>query len=344
MKARNGLKVLRPVGIFLGLLGLLLPLSGCAVSGGAGSDAGSASSQRSYASSASRMGLQPALRPFHDELEPYGDWVLVEPRGWVFRPRVNSVAWRPYQDGHWEPSYTFGWIWESNDPFGWITDHYGFWFHDDFQGWVWKPQGAWAPAWVAWVQVGDYVGWAPLGPDTDTRYDDVPGGVFTFVPATSLAQPSAASRASFLRSVPVSAGELKPIESIASYRGVSWNAGPDLRAILGQGAAERLRLEESDGQGIARAPSSGPIRESREFDRTLLESMTARVWRAGQREFAAVRSGRGAAQPGSATPGAVAPMRVETRPIPAGEAASPDTSAAPGDSLRRARRGGVRTP
>lgn len=323
-------------GLLAGSL-LLLPLVlGCAVSGGPIDEAGSpAPPVRSM--EASRMGLHPALRPFHDELKEYGDWVLVEPRGWVFRPRVNSVAWRPYQDGHWEPSYTFGWVWESNEPFGWITDHYGFWFHDTFQGWVWKPQGAWAPAWVAWVQVGDFVGWAPLGPDTDTPYDDVPGGVFTFVPTQALAQPSVASRASFMSSVPVEAGELKPIESVASYRGVSWNAGPDLRAVLGQGAAERLRLEERDGTMLPRVPQNNPIRDVRELDRVVLDRMTASAWRAGQREFAAARARHGGVAPGGngVTPSVNGMPRVETRREPV----RPDTSAAP-DSVRRARRGG----
>ena len=138
--------------ILLGSTPLLLALSlltasSCAVDGGAGGQGGSTPPPHAPVEAA-RLGLAPALRPFYDELKEYGDWILVEPQGWVFRPNVNTVAWRPYQDGHWEPSYSFGWVWESNEPFGWITDHYGFWFHDDFQGWVWKPYGAWAPSWV----------------------------------------------------------------------------------------------------------------------------------------------------------------------------------------------------
>ncbi|MFM8559002.1 MAG: DUF6600 domain-containing protein, partial [bacterium] len=240
---------------------------------------------------AARMGLAPVLRPFYDELAQYGDWVLVEPRGWVFRPRVNTVAWRPYQDGYWMPSYTFGWVWESNDAFGWITDHYGFWFHDSFQGWVWQPHGAWAPAWVAWVQVGDFVGWAPLGPDDGSEYDRVPGGVFTFVRASALGQPAASVRAAFASSVPASAGEMKPLDAVASYRGVSWNAGPDLNAVLGAAAADRLRASERDG--------------AREL------------------------SLRGGVRPGGVTPPPPAP-RPEARRTPA-RGAAPDPTTAPGD-------------
>ena len=92
----------------------------CAVQGGAPAPESAARGVPAQ-SAAARLGLAPGLRPFYDELEPYGDWVLVEPQGWVFRPRVNTVAWRPYQDGHWEPTYSFGWVWESHEPFGWIT-------------------------------------------------------------------------------------------------------------------------------------------------------------------------------------------------------------------------------
>ena len=45
--------------------------------------------------SAARVGLPPAYRPFYDELESYGDWTLIGPYGWVFRPSVNFVAVRP---------------------------------------------------------------------------------------------------------------------------------------------------------------------------------------------------------------------------------------------------------
>src|SRR5262249_20418573 len=199
---------------------------------------------------AARLGLAPALRPFYDELEPYGDWVLVEPQGWVFRPRVNTVAWRPYQDGQWEPSYAFGWVWESNDPFGWITDHYGFWFYDKFQGWLWQPYGAWAPSWVAWVQVGDYVGWAPLPPASAAGFEEVPDGAFTFVPARSLAQSGAGSSASYVRTLPDDGSTLRPIERTSSYQGAYFNTGPDLSEVLGSAAADRLRLDERDGRAM----------------------------------------------------------------------------------------------
>ena len=36
---------------------------------------------------AARAGLRPEYRVFYDALVDYGDWVLIEPYGWVFRPR-----------------------------------------------------------------------------------------------------------------------------------------------------------------------------------------------------------------------------------------------------------------
>jgi hypothetical protein len=54
-------------------------------------------------------------------------------------------------------------VWSSAEPFGWATDHYGRWFKDEFQGWVWQPGLEWGPAWVDWSIAGDYVGWRPLG-------------------------------------------------------------------------------------------------------------------------------------------------------------------------------------
>ena len=303
----------------------LLTSASCAVDGGSGG--GGAPAAPTHASmDAARFGLAPALRPFYDELEQYGDWALVEPQGWVFRPSVNTVAWRPYQDGHWEPSYAFGWVWESNEPFGWITDHYGFWFHDDFQGWVWKPYGAWAPSWVAWVQVGDYVGWAPLAPDGATSYDKVPGGVFTYVPATALAQRSAGIHASYVNSVPDDGSELRPIDRVASYRGVNWNAGPDLTEVLGAPAADRLRIDERDGTSTAPAPPRGLSSEARPFGLPALEERTHRVWSEARREFTAARAGRGGATPGvsAPAPSPTPPVPREVKPRPVRVPAGPD--------------------
>jgi hypothetical protein len=321
------------------LLGLaLLTAASCAVEGGG---PGSQGVPPPPPMDAARMGLEPALRPFYDELQEYGDWMLVEPQGWVFRPNVNTVAWRPYQDGHWEPSYSFGWVWQSNEPFGWITDHYGFWFHDDFQGWLWKPYGAWAPSWVAWVQVGNYVGWAPLAPDGTTSIDNVPGGAFTYVPASTLGLHAVAPTASYVNSVPDDGSEVLPIDRVASYRGVSWNAGPDPAEVLGRINADRLRLDERESAPKMPAPPKGLSSETKAFELPALENRTKRAWNEARREFTVARAARaGAAPSGDApAPGAAPSPKPRVKPQPGAE---PDSlRSAPVDSLRTPRGDGL---
>ncbi|MEO5987944.1 MAG: DUF6600 domain-containing protein [Candidatus Eisenbacteria bacterium] len=176
---------------------------------------------------AAKLALPPALRVFHDELEPYGDWVLIEPYGYVFRPDVNTVAWRPYEYGWWEPSDVFGWIWSSDEPFGWLTYHYGTWFRDDFQGWVWAPGVEWGPAWVAWVSVGDWIGWAPLSPIEYDRYNDIPGGVFVYASATQFGRDDESMRSTFVNGLSRTNEPLRQILRLGHADGVSFNMGPD---------------------------------------------------------------------------------------------------------------------
>jgi len=38
---------------------------------------------------AARAALRPELRIFYDALQDYGDWILIEPFGYVFRPSLN---------------------------------------------------------------------------------------------------------------------------------------------------------------------------------------------------------------------------------------------------------------
>src|SRR5437867_1632529 len=88
---------------------------------------------------AERIGLAPEYRVFYDALKDDGDWVYVQPYGYVFRPNVNFITWRPYEDGFWVPSDLYGWVWISAESFGWATYHYGQWLYDRYYGWVWTP-------------------------------------------------------------------------------------------------------------------------------------------------------------------------------------------------------------
>ena len=101
---------------------------------------------------------------FFDTLDEGGEW-LDHPRyGDVWRPKVAD-DWRPYTLGRWAYSEDFGWTWISDEPFGWAVYHYGRWTYDTAEGWLWVPGTQWGPAWVAWRQGEEAIGWAPLPPD-----------------------------------------------------------------------------------------------------------------------------------------------------------------------------------
>lgn len=105
---------------------------------------------------------------FWDALSPYGDWLWVDPWGWVWTPWDVGPGWRPYTDGHWVWTH-LGWTWVSEQPWGWAPFHYGRWT-DHPSGWIWIPDTVWAPAWVAWRAGQGWIGWAPLPPQIRWRF------------------------------------------------------------------------------------------------------------------------------------------------------------------------------
>lgn len=105
---------------------------------------------------------------FWDALSPYGDWLWVDPWGWVWTPWDVEPGWRPYTDGHWVWTH-LGWTWVSDRPWGWAPFHYGRWDYHPHHGWLWIPDTVWAPAWVAWRTGNGWVGWAPLPPGARWR-------------------------------------------------------------------------------------------------------------------------------------------------------------------------------
>ena len=194
---------------------------------------------------AARAGLPPEYRFFYDAMADYGDWILIEPYGWVFQPRVNFVAWRPYQYGFWAPSDIFGWTWISTEPFGWATYHYGQWMYDRFQGWVWIPGLDWGPAWVAWEQGDGYVGWAPLMPNA-TYWDAVPGGPFLFVPSSQLAATDLSQHVQKAEDLRTQIGRLSPVQNPGEHDGVRFNRGPrfqDIERSIGA-PLRRVQIDE----------------------------------------------------------------------------------------------------
>jgi hypothetical protein len=204
-----------------------------------------------------RAGLAPEYRVFYDALEGYGDWTLIEPYGYVFRPDVNFVAWRPYDDGFWAPTDVYGWVWISSEPFGWATYHYGQWMYDRFQGWVWLPGLDWGPAWVAWQQTDDYVGWAPLTP---RGYDPglLPGGGYTYVPMSAMGATDLRAREVPRVQVEPSLENAKPVRNVVTRGGVAINLGPSIDLVeRAAGPLPRVKLAEVAPAGGLRRGGAG---------------------------------------------------------------------------------------
>lgn len=217
--------------------------------------------------SAARIGLPPMYRAFYDALEGEGDWVLIEPYGWVFRPAVNFDAWRPYTQGWWEPSEAFGWVWNSTDPFGWVTDHYGGWFYDSYQGWVWEPGPVWGPAWVGWVGADDYIGWAPLAPAAYTDYASVRGDVFTFALASQFGVMASTSQALFVARPPVTSEHITEISNPTRLDGVVFNRGPDFAMLQRLGGTVSPSQQEPDVRRV-KLPAVQPPGDTELIQRT----------------------------------------------------------------------------
>ncbi len=98
-----------------------------------------------------------------EELNRYGQWVEIPTYGNVWKPFV-AQDWEPFHNGHWIRSDN-EWVWVSYEPFGWVVYHYGNWYDDFIQGWVWIPANTgWSPAVVQWYQKDDYICWAPKPP------------------------------------------------------------------------------------------------------------------------------------------------------------------------------------
>jgi hypothetical protein len=66
----------------------------------------------------------------YNYLAPHGNWVNMEPYGYVWTPRHMGYRWRPYSQGHWVMT-DYGWTWIANEPWGSIPFHYGRWGYDE---------------------------------------------------------------------------------------------------------------------------------------------------------------------------------------------------------------------
>jgi hypothetical protein len=249
------------------LLAILASLAGCAV----GPPPGGPMPSQPIA----RMSLQPEYRVFHDALVDYGEWILIEPVGFVFRPRVNFDAWRPYNDGFWTPTDIYGWVWVSSEPFGWATYHYGNWFYDGYQGWVWAPGVDWGPAWVSWSTSGAYAGWAPT-PPPNVRVAQAQVDATQWAPVAALGSPDLKGQVRTTRALGVELTSVRPADNPATIEGVKVNTGPSFDWVERNGAGPLTigRLQDlvptdeplvpaADGRGGSRRPRGGGRSPSR---------------------------------------------------------------------------------
>lgn len=109
-----------------------------------------------------RRYLAAELEDFEYELAAYGEWIQIQPFGYVWVPGGIDPYWRPYWHGRWLWLPVSGWTWLPYEPWGWATFHFGRWHWSAAVGWYWIPTSVWGPAWVHWHWGYDYVGWAPL--------------------------------------------------------------------------------------------------------------------------------------------------------------------------------------
>ncbi|HLH57141.1 MAG TPA: DUF6600 domain-containing protein, partial [Verrucomicrobiae bacterium] len=190
---------------------------------------------------------------FYGPLEPYGGWVDVSGYGRCWRPATVSAEWRPYQIGHWEWTDA-GWYWVSDDPWAWACYHYGNWVLDPVYGWVWVPGTEWAPAWVAWREAPDYIGWAPCGPggvavrDSEYLFVDVHHFHDRLEPREFVYNDPAILR----RSRPVGGFRREARDIGGARRQIAFNQGPSVDVI-----------QRATGARIAARPVTELVRQTR---------------------------------------------------------------------------------
>jgi len=295
--------------LLLGGLAAVLALGGCAATG---------LQAVPPTMPAAKAGLQPEYRIFYDALEEYGDWVLIEPYGYVFRPDVNFVAWRPYNEGFWVPSDTWGWVWISAEPFGWATYHYGLWMYDSFQGWVWTPGLDWGPAWVNWQLADDIVGWAPLGP-RGVDLGGIPGGGYTYVPLGQLASTNLKSQIVPADRIAGKLASARPLRNLAERNGVTINRGPKFELVERvSGPLSRVRLSEvAPVAGGKRGPGAGASAPT-------VEEEVAATQRAAED---AARQARAIAEQGGSPPARLSVIRPVLMPAPGASTPAPERRA-----------------
>jgi len=173
-----------------------------------------------------------------------GSWVEVGNYGYCWQPdvAVSDTSWRPYSDGYW--AYTDdGWTWISYEDFGWATYHYGRWVRLADYGWIWVPGYEWGPAWVSWRTGGNYIGWAPLPPETEYVYTsrpltghldvefDIGPGYYNFVDVRFIGEPVLRSRIVPVQQNVTYINQTVNVTNITYKNKIVYNYGPDINVV-----------------------------------------------------------------------------------------------------------------
>jgi hypothetical protein len=210
---------------------------------------------------------------FYDNLNG-GSWFEVGDYGYCWQPdvAVNDPTWRPYADGYW--AYTDdGWTWVSYEDFGWAAYHYGRWVKLTDYGWVWKPGYEWGPAWVSWRSGGNYIGWAPLPPETEYVYEsrpltghidvefDIGPGCYNFVDVRYIGEPVLRSRLVSYEQNVTYVTQTVNVTNITYKNKTVYNYGPDINVVnqYSSRPIQKLKLERQTNVDVAAAAKSGGL-------------------------------------------------------------------------------------
>ena len=235
---------------------LVVALSSCA---GTYQEASVSASYRSPGSAVS-------VSYFYDELSPYGRWIDYGPYGWCWTPYEMSPGWRPYSVGSWV--YTdAGWTWASSERWGWATYHYGRWVFDGDYGWLWVPGTVWGPAWVAWYQNDEWIGWTPMPPgdrggiSINVNVESIPSQHWCFVDRRHFADGNVQAQVvSVGRNVSLIAGARgRPGKGLGHFQ----SKGPDIDEVekwTGRKIAPRRVVDvESPSRGRGQSVGGGAV-------------------------------------------------------------------------------------
>ena len=207
-----------------------------------------------------------------------GSWIEVGDYGYCWQPEVavSNPSWRPYADGYW--AYTdVGWAWVSYEDFGWATYHYGRWTRLDDYGWVWVPGRdadlEWGPAWVSWRTGGEYIGWAPLPPETMvvvegraiTGHIDVEFNIgpayYNFVDVRYIGEPVLRERIIASTQNVTYIQQTVNVTNITYKNKTVYNYGPDIKVINSRASRpiQQLRIDRQQNVDFSAAAKSGAL-------------------------------------------------------------------------------------